>query len=245
MKVLRTAKYHIYDNLKPIKIYYMVVVLIDILLILLSRNENGSVRTSGTEFATVVFLFVAGLNSFRSSFKFAQANCVSRKTFFKGLFISVFPITAAMSVIDLIINRIFNIFIESPTLFEMTYGSYYDVLAGNVSRWTQDNSFSTLAATAIWQFAMYTMAFWIGIFVTLVYYRSNKIMKIIVSVSPFALLILFGNIVRHLPYDAIIAVGNFFVKAFKTPYMSSLAFLITAMVLTGFSFLLTRRAIAK
>ena len=75
---------------------------------------------SGMELSTVIFIFVCGLNSFKSNFYFAKSNGISRKTFIKGLLISIIPIALVMSIIDIIINRINNIFIKNPTLYDMS-----------------------------------------------------------------------------------------------------------------------------
>ncbi|MEE0931913.1 MAG: hypothetical protein U0L64_02585, partial [Clostridium sp.] len=116
MKSLKIAKMNIEGIVKASIIYYCIFVCVIIGLIAVSGGRSSM---SGVEFSTVIFLFVCGLNSFKSNFYFAKSNGISRKTFIKGLLISSIPISLVMSIIDVIINRISNIFIKNPTLYDM------------------------------------------------------------------------------------------------------------------------------
>ena len=186
MKTLKISKYHIYQTMKSVKGFYTIFISVIIFLYIISSYQGGSVSSSGLEISTIIFLFVAGLNSFKSNFKFSQANNVSRKTFFKGLFIGILPITISMSIIDLIVNRTYNIFVKCPTIYDMVYGSYR-MATYNIDNWVQSNGIATLAATFTWQFAFYTMVFLgrdIGVAHIL---KSNTLMKVIVSIILFLL----------------------------------------------------------
>ena len=129
MKSLKVARMNIEGVMKSAIIYYGAFIFI--LMVLISLYIfGGRVTMSGIEVSTVIFLFVCGLNSFKSNFYFAKSNGISRKTFIKGLLISSIPIALVMSIIDIIINRINNIFIKNPTLYDVSYGN----LLGDVGR---------------------------------------------------------------------------------------------------------------
>ncbi len=99
---------------------------------------------------------VVGLNSFRNNFKFSQANNVSRITFFKGLIISILVVALFMSLIDIIINRLYNVFVSCPMNFDMIYGILQ------------------------WMFSAYSTIIIMGILISLVYYKSSKPVKVII-----------------------------------------------------------------
>ena len=107
MKSLKIARMNIEGIMKATIIYYSIFICIIIALIAIS---SGIITISGVEISTAIFLFVCGLNSFKSNFYFAKSNGISRKTFIKGLLISSVPIALVMSIIDIIINRVNNIF---------------------------------------------------------------------------------------------------------------------------------------
>ena len=172
MKSLKIAKMNIEGIMKSAIIYYSIIICIIIGLIAVS---DGRSTMSGMELSTVIFIFVCGLNSFKSNFYFAKSNGISRKTFIKGLLISIIPIALVMSIIDIIIIRINNIFIKNPTLYDMSYGN----LLGDVGRihegvWIQSNSLATIFNTILFQFSLCLLAYVVGIVINMIYYRSNK-----------------------------------------------------------------------
>ena len=191
-----------------------------------------------------------GLNSFKSNFKFSLANNISRKTFTKGLILAVFPIALVMSVIDLIINRIINIFMKCPTTFDMIYGSFRKSnLLGNSEFWVQTNDFYTLFRTIIWQFAVYSSLFILGILISLLYYRSNKFLKIVVSAVP-VLLLLFISSTNAVFIDSLnINIGKFIASAFGwhslNPYTAVLSFTVLIFAFSSLIYLLVRKAMLK
>ena len=251
MKSFKIAKYQVMEILSSIRTFYAIFLLVIVLLSILSFRSGGAHSSSGLDFASWIFLFIAGLNAFKRSFYFSQANNISRKTFFKGLVMGVFPITFAMSVIDVVINRIYNNFVPSPTNFDMIYSSFRDTDMRYGARmvWTPANDIYTLFSTAIWQFALYSMIFLLGILITLIYYRSSKLVKVIVSVLPIALIIFSNIIYQLLPVAFWESVGALIAGAFgwesRNPYMAVLSFGILASLFSGVAYLLTRRAVVK
>ena len=179
MKILKVAKMNFEGIKKSAIIYYFIFICVIIGLMVVSR---GIITMSGIEVSTVIFLFVCGLNSFKSNFYFAKSNGISRRTFIKGLLISSIPIALVMSIIDIIINRISNIFIKSPTLYDMIYGNL-SVYSGLVyeNNWVQSNSFTNIINTFLFQFSFCLLAYIAGIVINMIYYRSNSYVKVTVS----------------------------------------------------------------
>lgn len=253
MKALKIARFQVIDSIGPICIYYAIFLLILTLLVGARVNAGASFTSSGLEIASVIFLFVAGLNSFKGSFKFSQANNITRKTFFKGAILGMLPITLAMSIIDLVINRVYNIFVKSPTNFDMIYGAFRDTgmreMASGAIAWVQSNDIFTLLGTITWQFAVYSMFFLMGLLISLIYYRSNKLLKVIISAIPVVLLML-SNISHgfstSFSWDKVL---GFISAAFgwqsRNPYIAMLSFTIIGVIFAAFIYLLARRAVAR
>jgi len=252
MKSLKFARYQMIDAIIPVKIYYMIFISVIALITTLAKIFNGSLTSSGIEFSTVIFIFIVGLNSFKSNFKFSQANNISRKSFVKGLIIAVFPVTAAMSVIDLVLNRIYNIFVPCPTSYDMIYGPYrgvrmYNELGEIIA--INTNQFLNICGTIIWQFTVYSVFFIIGIFISALYYRSNKILKVVISAIPFILLVVLTSSSGFIPDSIWDGVSRFIVNALglesNNPMMAVFSFGVLAAVFSGFIYLLTAKAVAK
>ena len=246
MKSLKIAKMNIEGIMKSAIIYYSIFVCVIIGLIAVS---DGRSTMSGMELSTVIFIFVCGLNSFKSNFYFAKSNGISRKTFIKGLLISIIPIALVMSIIDIIINRINNIFIKNPTLYDMSYGN----LLGDVGRihegvWIQSNSLATIFNTILFQFSLCLLAYVVGIVINMIYYRSNKYLKVLVSVIPVVFIIFNANFSTKNP-GLTMRINEFLDYIFGFNPVNVFAcittFFVLVVILSGVAFLLIRKAIIK
>ena len=246
MKSLKIAKMNIEGIMKSAIIYYSIFVCVIIGLIAVSGGRSSM---SGVEFSTVIFIFVCGLNSFKSNFYFAKSNGISRKTFIKGLLISIIPIALVMSIIDIIINRINNIFIKNPTLYDMSYGN----LLGDVGRihegvWIQSNSLATIFNTILFQFSLCLLAYVVGIVINMIYYRSNKYLKVLVSVIPVVFIIFNANFSTKNP-GLTMRINEFLDYIFgfnpSNVFACITTFLVLVVILSGVAFLLIRKAIIK
>lgn len=252
MKSLKVAKYQIKEGLSAIRNYYIIFILSISIMAYTSikLSDIGKLTSSGLEFATVIFLFVMGLNSFREEFWFSQANNISRKSFFQGTLMGILPVAFFLSMMDIIINRVYNIFVKSPTIYDQIYGTMKEIIQGNdIYGWTTANDIKTLFGTFAFQFGAYTMVFMLGLFISMLYYRSNKITKIIISLIPFGLMVFSYNIFNLFPTEFWDGVAKFIANAFGwhsgNPYMGALTLLILGSILSGFSYLLIRRAVVK
>lgn len=246
MKSLKIAKMNIEGIMKATIIYYFIFVCVIIALIAIS---SGIITISGVEISTAIFLFVCGLNSFKSNFYFAKSNGISRKTFIKGLLISSVPIALVMSIIDIIINRVNNIFIKNPTLYDMSYGE----LVGHIgivyeSNWIQSNSLATIFNTILFQFSLCLLAYVIGIVINMIYYRANKYVKVLLSAILVAFIILKGNLSMRNP-SLTLRINEFtnYIFGFNPSnvFACITTFLVFTVVLSGIAFLLIRKAVIK
>lgn len=249
MKSLKVAKMNFEGIMKSLMIYYSMFIFIFLVLCITNYTSGLQSTMSGIEFVTIIFLFISGLNSFKSNFYFAKSNGISRKTFIKGLLISSLPIALVVSILDITINRLNNILIKNPTLYDMIYGSLSENTANFFNdSWVQSNSFTTIINTFLFQFSFCLLAYVIGIVINMIYYRSNKYAKVLVSVIPIAFIIFSGNLYVINP-SLTMKINSFLDYIFGfdpvNVFACILTFLVGCLVLSGIAFLLIRRAVIK
>jgi len=247
MRGFKLAKYNVKSSLKPIIIYYLIFTGAITGIELMSRMSGGNGNSSGLEFSSIVFLFVAGLNSFRENFYFSQANNIPRLDYFKATAISIVPISFAMAVVDVIINRVYNLFRVCPTMYDMSYNNVFKGSL-NMEAWVQSNSIRTILGTVTFLFAFYIVVYAVGLLVTMIYYKCNKTMKILVSVSPVAVIAIFGRIAVNNPLfidKVIVFIDNILGISAKNSYTAVLTFICTFLILLSLVYMLVRKAVVK
>ena len=248
MRLKSIIKYNINNVKSAILIYYSIFITIGLALILLAKNSDGSITSSGVEMTSVIFIFITGLNFFKENFYFMKSSNVTRKEFLYGTAISMIPIVLIMSIIDIIINRIYNIFVVSPTNYDMIYTSLRSENWFSNNNWVQSNSIETLFNTFIFQAAVYLAFFSLGFLVTIIYYKCNKLMKVVVSILPIALIMIL-NIIGE-AYPSLINKANNIITTIlgwdsQNSYMAVLTFSLVYIILIIISRLLTKKAIIK
>lgn len=247
-KEVKVCKYSIMSSFRAISIYYGIIILIIILSIIGSMASNVHVQVSGMDFSTTIFLFILGLNFFKENFYFAQANNISRKVYFKGTLLSMFPIALAMSFIDIILNRILNIFLPSPTNYDMVFGTFIGESISETISWLQSNNIEVLFKTFIFQFVIYIVVIAVGLLIRMIYYRCNKLMKTVVSLIPIALMMIMGIIAKNFS-DLITKVSEVIIKILGlntgNVYLFSFTLICLFAILMSFVYLSLRKAVVK
>lgn len=257
-KSMTFARYHLSSVLRSVGVYYLVFLTAMLLVNFLVATNEGS-SSSGMEIAGAVFLFVTGLCAFRENFYFAQANNITRKTFFRGLVLSIPPLCVAMSLIDLLINRLLNLFIPNVMLYDMIFSGfgkpqlYAEDLGSYLHElqrvWYPSSDIGYIFTGLLWSFVIYCAAFYLGLMVTLIYYRANTWQKVLVSLVPVALLYV-GSAIPMMPNTFLAktlrSVVRFLAAAFgSSALLSSLSFTVLCLIFIGVAFLLARRAVVK
>lgn len=250
MKCYSVAKYNLSTIKKSMIIFYTIFIIVMTVILFLSKkypDDRG--YTSGTEVSTFIFMFATGIAIFKESFYFSQSNNISRKTYFKGIILSIIPISAIASGIDIIINRIYNVVAISPTMYDMGFGNFRDVGIENINNtWIQNNDISTLLNTFLFQFSMYIMIFTVGLTIALIYYKCNKIMKIIVSILPIIFIMLISSLTTIFPdsFNEIkLLIDNMLGVSTRNPYAPIATFIGIAIILSGAIYLLIKKAVIK
>lgn len=249
MHVRKIAKYNFSVMKKSMAIFYLIFISICVFLITISKINKGNVSFSGIEFSSAIFIFISGLNIFKENFYFAKSNNVSRKSYFLGTILSMIPVAGIMSIIDLIVNRIFNLFSKSITNYDMIFLTDFSTANSIESNtWIQNNDIKTLLNIFLFQATAYLMLFALGFVITMIYYKCNKLMKTVVSISPIMLTLLYSVVVLNFPYVAG-KVSKFLLYIFgfepRSPYMAITTFIIFFIILAAIAYSLIRKMVIK
>ncbi len=249
MKLKAAFKYQLSGMKRPVIIYYLVIYCIFILMIVQQasmRGESFKISSSGMETATLIFLFITGLNSFKGTFQLFLANGISRKTMFKSYVTSLLPLAAGMAAIDSLNGFLMSLFGNYRPLFYTMYQTHYGTASWN------GMTAGMYLDGFIWLFFFYALVAMAGFFITTLYYRMNKPLKLIVSIGvPVFFFIILpyvdAYIFRGQIYDAI---GYIFAKAGGfldgfNPYIAVPSCAVSFAVFGALSFLTMRKATVK
>lgn len=249
MSLKASIGYQLKDNIKSIVIFYVVIICVISLIAssIAIPGNDGNTNLNGMEFATVIFLFILGLNSFKENFHMLLQNGLSRKTLFIGAVLTMIAISIGMAFIDsgllilsnLVADKVDGLIVIST--FEMGYSEH---IAG-ISK------MQIFAERLIFQIMMNLTVALIGYFITIAYYLMNKTLKTIVSISiPVGLFVVLPLIDSTFANGSISKLINdmidlaFGIKT-QNPYCAMIAFLLASVVFGSLGWLMSRRAIIK
>ena len=251
VNIKAATKYQLIDYIKSIKTYYFVILLVIIFFTLLDKvwGGGGDGSYNGFEVTTSIFLFVCGLNSFKTTFLMMMQNGISRKSMFISNAISILTASFLMAVLDrimlLLVNTIGN------TLGGLSYSGLFDAAYGY--RLDSLNSFVFQLELILLTWMVYTVATVAGYFITTLYYRMNTALKVIVSVGvPASILFIIPML------DSMVFKGNISTLLNKIfsfifgvpgggakPYNLILLCVLGSIIALGLSWLLVKRAVDK
>ena len=193
------------------------------------------VRLNGLELTSMIFLFVAGLNSFKEDFLFFSANGISRKTQFYGFVASTIPVVLIMSVIDTVYGTILKVLLDYNSVFTMAYIQY------------DANAIIMKLATVVWLALLYLTILMIGYFITVLYFRMSKGWKIGVSIAVPMLFLYILPAMDEMLFSW--RITNAMTKAFDTlmgngqnPYIAMFTFLVVTLIFAALSYSLIRKS---
>lgn len=186
-KALNVTKYQLMDTVRAGAVFYGVILAVllvaTIPMRLLPVEQRGTMN--GIEFATTIFLFVAGLNSFKSPFRFSLTNGVTRRDYYLGTALALVALAAVFTLIDLVVYAVFHgIGTLSSSAFQSIYTGYGD--------WAQ-------LIRVAWNIVLNLLALTGGWLITAAFYRANKGGKIALALSPVALQVVLALAIRWLP----------------------------------------------
>jgi len=246
MRLKSVLKYNISETIRSMLVFYGVMVAVLVFFVVsmgvVMIKSDGVSFAGGAEMASAIFLFVLGLNSFKQNYLFLSSNGITRKAQFYGFLISSLPVVAVMGAIDTAYGNILGEFINYNAMFSQMYNGF--VL-------DTPKPFILLIGF-VWSAALYLFAITLGYFITTLYYRMSKLLKIIISVG---VPMLFFTVLPGI--DSVVTGGKIYgwmgelfislagLKNGSNPFVAVISLLIASAILAGLAFLLVRKAPVK
>ena len=243
MRLAPALKYQLSGIKWPVIIFYIVIYSLFILMgtaQLIVRRVELEGTFGGFDVASMIFLFVVGLNAYKSTFHMFTANGISRRTMFISFVAVAGILCAGMALIDsvnaLIISQFMNYEPSFVQDFMLRYGSGGSMMYGE---------------GILYMFCSYLSCIMLGYFITTAYYRMNKPLKLTISIGvPVIFFIILpiideqlfsGEIFRFLGTVMAFCSG----RLSGSPYVAMGMDLAFAAVFGLFAYLLARRASVK
>ena len=172
MRFLPAWKYQMNGVKWPLIVYYIVIASLLVLMgVSLSiAQENVRITVGGMEMASMIFIFVVGLNSYKSVFFMMSANGISRKTMFVSFLAMLGVVAAGMALVDTLYGIGMKMAGNYQTMFEQLYN-----LETSAPAW--------IPGGFEWRLCSYLVAGMAGYLITILYYRMNKAVKLLVSIG--------------------------------------------------------------
>ena len=161
-RVWSFTKYQLRDYRPAVLVFYLVLAVIAAFILAINGRVEGQASLSG---GSIIFVFVIGLNCFKSSFLFAQANNISRWVFYQATLLSLVGLGIIMGAVDMILDAALQRLPIYLGLFEQLYGK-------------------APLAKGLWTTASLVFAGSLGWMITMIYYRSSNLWKVVVSLIP-------------------------------------------------------------
>lgn len=217
---ITVIRYQLRDVKAAVLIFYSGLAL----MISLSMFNSGGVGGLGG--STVVFIFILGLSSFTSSFKFTQANGVSRRRFHLSTTISLVVLAALLAGVDTLVTQLLKQLVDYQGMMEQLYRT------------------DLVLPDFIWSFALYAFTAFTGWMIVLTYYRCSKSQRTLVSVLLLVPGLAYfssctnGAVGRAIISFLVVVLG---LSGTPNPYIASLSFMVGTVVVASLSILLIRR----
>lgn len=242
MRLAPALKYQLNGIKWPVIIFYIVIYSLFILMgisLLSFRQFNMHVTYGGFDMASMIFLFVVGLNAYKQTFHMFSANGISRKTMFTSFVVTAAILCAGMALVDGVNALIVRQFVNYESALLQIIGTN----AGNGA--------GLIAVETLYNFFGYLACVMLGYFITTAFYRMNKPLKLAISIGvPVFFFILLPIIDAQLFSGEIYkAIGTMLAfcsgRLSGSPYVAMAMDLAFAAVTGTLAYLLARRATVK
>ena len=241
MKLKQSVVYRMKDIRKSILIFYLIVIASYIFTAFLNSLESIHMsQFGGIEIGSMIFLFIVSMNSFKPAFYLLMQHGVSRKTMFNSFIISAIIASGVMALIDSICYTLLGTGKSVNTMFEQVYTGLYD-----------DNLLIKVLVTFVWALSAYLAFSMAGYFISVLYYRMNKTLKLIVSITvPSFIFIIMPAIDVYFGWNITRWIGKAFELMLGTgenmnPFRSVITCSILSIIGALLSYGLVKKAVVK
>jgi len=239
MKMQKALKYQLSITMKNLLQFFFFYTLAMVLVFILttvfagSNVQNGEMVSAGDSSA-MVFMLVMGIVIYRETLRFMIQQGISRKMTVKATIANGLICAAAISIVNTVINMLFSM-IDGPMVFR----SLSELIYANAA----DTAVTKALFGVVFNFFGAAVFYFIGLFITLGYYRLNRKGKVVVSISvPMFLLVLLPVLDKWIWNGAIFKVViRIFGWIAQSPVNLFVVYGVLAAVTICFILLLNRR----
>lgn len=232
--VLKISSYYMLNSYRKNILIITAILILHIIVSVMVDTLVSPSRDAGGLVAdlVLVWVFAISVSTFPSSYEYLLSQGISRKKFFIGTVTSLAVISAAGSLMVMVYYGISEQVIQTTGTLLIYEGLYHD---------------PNLLRLVLWEFAALFMLGILGWLISLIYYMSGRIARIIVTVSPVVLWIVLVSLNRIL--DGVISDGfrDFlktvlgFTSSPSNPFTGAFSLFVFAIILCVPVFLLLRR----
>ncbi|MDL2218262.1 hypothetical protein LJC27_06345 [Christensenellaceae bacterium OttesenSCG-928-M15] len=236
--------YKLRNSLKGLASFYGVLLVVFIGLFVLQRTiiRGHNAYFGGLGFASIIFMFVAGITAVSEELPVLVANGVSRKSQFVSSLLDLLTVVAIMVVIETVFTLIATRISNYHSMFSQAYSLAIDNMDPNslTLRFSSPQTAGEYLESILWYFSTYCLAFSTGFFIASYVKRFSKRWRVWAGIG-LAVVVLWG-----LPLIDHYLLGNTFSKLLAsfygdTPLRNALFQAVFAAALSAGGFLLFRR----
>lgn len=237
MNVLPSFRYRFADFLRGSAVFLSIYILITAgIAVSCLTVVNGTVGFSGYEISTCITVFVFGIVNAREDLRLGIQNGISRRSVFYGTLFAAVLVTLLLAAVGEVLTTAMQALTAGTACMEVS--GLYQMLFAADTDWISA-PFGLHFASAVFIFSLLIGANLAGRFISLMFFRLNKLWTVIVAVG--APIFLFWILPLMLARSGI-DFGAFFKALLFTPTRVSAFFLILAAVAAAADRLLMLRA---
>ena len=208
------------------------------LIVLQAAVIDGVISTtfSGLEFGGFITCFIIGIVSIRESLRLFLQNGISRRTVAVSFFLDSIAMSLAFAIAGSILLAIFGRIVTAMDINASLINTYSMFIENDTNTRTVIHSMSSM----LFSFTIYFLAMHLGQLISLIYYRLNRLFKVLVSILG-GMLLFIGFPLNLLRFD-IVLTKSFIDWLISGPGPVMLVFVVMAIVFSLLAWLLIRRA---
>lgn len=171
------TKYSLWTSFRSILCFlaiYIPIQIVSSLIIVFNITDTSIIN--GFDMTSTVYVLVLSIALFVECFKMAMANSDTRKNVILSCILTAVPVSLVLTAINSLLFIISNTISESSSLFFMLYSEKYGALK---------NSLEGILMDALFEMIMLITVFLLGYLISVIFYRLDKLGKLIFSVAFF------------------------------------------------------------
>lgn len=228
--IIKVSRFLLYTFVSQTIICFSIIILNIVLSIAVTQVKQVDGSVGSVDSIAIIWAFILGLTNLKYSLKFMLTCGISRKMYFISMSITILITSIVWAALSVLFSKIGILLASVNIIYEVIYRN------------------SSIGGALVWNFGIILFMLALGTLITLIYYRSGKKMKLLVTAVPFVLygiLIFFNFVLNGVLFKEL---GAFFIKIMgfsstvPNPYISALSFIILSIIFSGGIYLLLRKA---